>query len=323
MKKLVVLSLLAVASLSTLTACSDTRKQEPVKQVKEEDVNKADTKDIKGVHFVIEEDDLIFPYDFTRESLKTKGYVPDKTFEQFIVKDNEPISMNYGTDLSVLYYPQDMVVTSTDSMFMTGFNLKCEGTKVIMDGIDLTTPPEGTVDNLFEYETDDCFVSVSYLDGKLSSIKTVVNRPADYYQYKEPSKVLNSLNYPKAFNNEGGLTYTVGDVVYKTYPSDEIPRVLVYTEIPYSVGYTADVPSVCMKKTKDNSKEVGILLSDENMSVNDIKVGGSFLDLQKGVGLKEDSEVTLLELTSENSNSKVYVESEDGLTITNIALVIE
>ena len=322
MKKLVVLALLSMMSLSVLTAC-DTQKQEPVKRVEDENIEKADTKDIKGIHFVVEDDDLIFPYDFTREALKTKGYVADKTFEQFIVKDNELISITYGTDLNVLYYPKDMVVTSTDSMFMTGFNLKCEGKKVVMDGIDLSTPPEGTVNNLFEYETDDCFVSVNYIDGKLSSIKTVVNRPDDYYQYKESAKILNTLPYEKAFNEEGKLTYRVGDVLYKTYPSEDIPRVLSYTEIPFSVAYTNDVPSVCIKKTKAGSKEVGILLSEENMSVNDIAIGGSFLDLQKEVGLKEDSEVTLLELTSESCSSKVYVESEDGLTITNIALVIE
>lgn len=322
MKKLVVLALLSMMSLSVLTAC-DTQKQEPVKRVEDENIEKADTKDIKGIHFVVEDDDLIFPYDFTREALKTKGYVADKTFEQFIVKNNEPISITYGTDLNVLYYPKDMVVTSTDSMFMTGFNLKCEGKKVVMDGIDLSTPPEGTVNNLFEYETDDCFVSVSYVDNKIDSIKAVINRPTDYYQYKEASQVLNSFVYQEAFNNEGGLTYTVGDVVYKTYPSDDIPRVLSYTEIPFEIGYTNDIPSVCIKKAKDTNKEVGILLSDDDMSVNDIKIGGSFLDLQKEVGLKEDSEVTLLELTSESSNSRVYVESEDGSSITDIALVIE
>lgn len=305
MKKLVVLSLLTIFCFA---GCNKTPEVEQEAIVNE-------TKDIKGIMFTIKGKDLMFPQDFTRENLQKLGYVSEEQSEQFIVEDNKEVDINYGSNLSVSYYPDDMIVTSTDSMYMTGLTYVCNDEVVLMDGIDLSIPPEG---NLFEYETDDYFVSVAYQDGVLTSIKLKTNRSSDYYRAKEACNIKNSYEYDKVFEPDGSLVYRLEDTEF-TYPSDAIPRVLSHTEIPFKIGYTQDVPQVCMRNTDNLCEEVGILLSEEGMEVGNLKVGGSIEDLEKEINIKD---VNLVELTSEKTGSKVYVQS-DGLYITDIALVKE
>lgn len=316
MKRLVTLGLIILSSV-TMVGCVSTDKKEPAKTVIEEDsLSESDTKDIKGIRFDIDGSQLTFPKDFTRSHLLGEGFTPTKSFEQGVVNTDEELEIDYGK-LKVYYYPENFIVTNVDSMSMTGFYLNCNTVdKIVMDGIDLKTQPDGTESNKFTYETDDYTVTAVYTDGKLESIRLKVNSSKDYFKATDEVDFLNSFVYDEAYASDGGIRYSINGESF-VYPDDNLPRVLSLPVIPYKIGFTGDYPKVCVDI---NGSEKGILLDEVGMEVNDlVKVGGSFLELQKEVGMSENYDVTCIELKSDKSQGKIYVQANNG-KITDIAL---
>lgn len=328
MKKAVVFALLLTMSLSVV-GCSKEQvtKNEPAK--KESNVTDKDneTKVKDSVVFSIDGNELSYPQDFTYENLTSMG-VSTTQKAPFLTSYGEDgtTSIKYDNGLTVLYQPDNYVITDIDNMHITGFNYTGSDIKVL-SGVDSESPQDTTSDTEKLFINDSFTVSMTYTqkngEAVLEGASLSSNTEDNFYQASKEVKTegITDLTVTNLLNADGTINF-VSNSEKMVFPSDNLPRNRMMPYVPLEIGFTNDVPNYILKNTDTTQDVIGIVLNEDNMGVSDIKIGDNFYQSLKKLGIEDDVDTNIVRLSEEDEDLVVYLQNESN-EVSQITIVTE
>lgn len=327
MKRLLVVVVLIMGV--SLTACSGTKEStltEPDTEnpVVEQKTDEPEERKVEGVTFKIGDKELEFPYDFTQNNLLVNGFTRNvgahDGYRITSPDEDDSIDIKYSNGMTTSYVSDSIINHGVDMMYLKGFTY--EGSDIEIVGGMTVAEPENS-DSDVTYSNAMYTVSMHRHDGQVTGMSLICNN-AEYYYQAEP---VDWNEFDIQEYEYDGICDTEGCVVYKTergdehFPSTYYRRNRSITNIPFTIGYSSDEPSLILHKTDDGEEVVGILFENKGDKVADFSIGGNFYEELENIGIDfKDLDNDCVRFTSEDSLADIFVQN-DGNEVSRIALV--